>query len=73
MLPAMVILWSRMPFYPERCGKVDPRLAISSRATCRFQLLVYQSVEFSVDMSVESEFSVDQLNCNFGDDIHVTS
>ena len=62
-----------MSFHPERCGKVDPRLAISSRATCRFQLGVDQSVEFSVDMSVESEFSVDQLSCNFGDDIHVIS
>ena len=51
-----------MPFYPERCGKVDPRLEISSRARFRFQLGVDQSVEFSVDMSVEYEFSVDQLN-----------
>ena len=50
-----------MPFHPERCGKVDPRLAISSRATCRIQMGVDQLDEFSVDISVESEFSVDQL------------
>ena len=51
-----------MQFHPERYVKVDSRLAIGSRATCRFQLGVDQSVEFSVDMSVESEFSVNQLN-----------
>ena len=48
-----------MPFHPERCVKVDQQLAIGSRANCRFQLGVDKSVEFSVDMSVESEFSVD--------------
>ena len=76
-----------MPFRPERCGKVDPWLAIISRDTCRFhlgvdqsfqlgadksvELEIDQSFELSVDILVESEFSVDQLNCNFGADIHV--
>ena len=62
-----------MPFHPERCSKVNPWLEISSRATYKSQLVVDQSVKFSVDMSVESEFSVDQLNCNFGNDIYVIS
>ena len=62
-----------MKFHPERYGKVIPWLVIISRDTCRFQSGVDQSVEFSVDTSVESGFSVDQLNCNFGYDIHVVS
>ena len=53
-----------MPFHPNICGKVNPRIAISAKSTLRFQLVVYQLVEFLVDMSVGSEFSVDQLNCN---------
>ena len=44
-----------MPFHPEICGKVKPRIAIISRATCRFQL--------GVDQSVGSEFSVEDFSC----------
>ena len=52
-MPAMPRSWIRMPFYPERCRKVDPRLEISSRATCRFQLGVDQPVELRVNQSFQ--------------------
>ena len=51
-----------MPFHPKRYRKVNTPLEISSRSTCRFQLEVDQSVEFSVDMSVGSEFSVEDFS-----------
>ena len=57
-LPATVISCSRMSFHPYRYGKVNPRLAISSRATCRFQLGADQSVELSFDMSDALNFQL---------------